>query len=165
MATRFWIKGCFDAESDGAAIRRAVGAFRRNSYDVARGTRSGRPAHNHSVRRHHWLLLCGISNLPFHFSHANEHQCASRTDGFSAGGAFRRSSRPRRSARKAQRNSHRGSQSRHQPDGRANHNSASFIGLDRERPTEQHSHSGETREFVVTEIRRRDFRWENRRDS
>ena len=109
MATRFWIKGCFDAESDGAAIRRAVGAFRRNSYDIARGTRSGRPAHNHSVRSHHWLLLCGISNLPFPFSHANEHQCASRTDGFSAGGAFRRSSGPRRSARKAQRNSHRGS--------------------------------------------------------
>jgi predicted permease len=144
LATRFWVKGCLDPESDGAAIRGAVGAFCRNSYDVARGTWSGRPARHHPVRRHHWLLLCGISDLSFHFSHASEHQRASRIDGFSASGAFRRSSRPRRSARKAQRNSDRSSQSRHQPDGRANHNSASFIGFDREKPTDKHSRPGGT---------------------
>ena len=70
-------------------------------------------------------------------SHASEHQRAGRADGFRASSAFRRSSRPRRSVRRAQRHSDRDSQSRHQPHGRANHDSASRIGFDRERPTEQ----------------------------
>jgi hypothetical protein len=57
------------------------------------------------------------------------------------------------------------SQSRHQPDGRANHNSAPFIGFDREKPTDEHSRPGGTREFgAVTEIKRRGFRRENRRN-
>src|SRR5271154_2687799 len=37
-ATRFRVKGCLDAKSDGVAIRRADGAFCRNRYNVARGT-------------------------------------------------------------------------------------------------------------------------------
>src|SRR5580693_2734881 len=36
-STRFRLKGCVDAKSDGVAIRRADGAFCRNRYNVARG--------------------------------------------------------------------------------------------------------------------------------
>src|SRR5580692_475659 len=47
VATRFWIKGCLDPESDGIAIRRAFGAVCRNRHDVARSTQSRHPARNH----------------------------------------------------------------------------------------------------------------------
>ena len=76
---------------------------------------------------------------PCGFPHASEHQRAGCADSFRASSALRRSSRPRRSVRRAQRHSDRDSQSRHQPHSRASHDSASRIGFDRERPTGKHS--------------------------
>ncbi len=134
-ATRFRVKGCLDAESDGVAIRRADGAFCRNRYNVARGTQSGHPASNRLVHWHHWSLRCGLSALPGGSPHAGRHQRAGCSDSFRAGSALRRSGRPRRSVRRAQRHTDRDCQSRYQPDSRAGHDSASHIRFDRERPT------------------------------
>jgi hypothetical protein len=72
VATRFSIKGCFDPESNGIAIRRAFGAVCRNRHDVARSTQSRHAARNHPVRRDHWLLLCSVSVFPISSSYASE---------------------------------------------------------------------------------------------
>ena|SRR5580704_2071994 len=72
LATRFWVKGCLDPESDGASIRSTADPFYRNRYDVAQGIQSGPAASYYPVRWHHWLLLCGVSVFPTSSSYASE---------------------------------------------------------------------------------------------